>query len=180
MNTVLDDNKMLCLANSERIKLTPWVHMVFEVQDLAQASPATVSRCGMVYIDPNELGWEPLVLSWRDTIKEKTLKPDLVEFVIILFKKYFGNCLNYSIKTGVYAIHQVVTSKVSMCCELLTALFDSIPNLNFMDETNAKRCICKLYVWASLWSIGGNFDDDSRYQLENKFKELLGGEKLLE
>lgn len=44
MNTVLDDNKMLCLANSERIKLTPYVHMVFEVQDLAQASPATVSR----------------------------------------------------------------------------------------------------------------------------------------
>ncbi|CAH2257009.1 jg2424, partial [Pararge aegeria aegeria] len=30
MNTVLDDNKMLCLSNSERIKLTPYVHMVFE------------------------------------------------------------------------------------------------------------------------------------------------------
>ena len=44
MNTVLDDNKLLCLANSERIKLTNWVRMMFEVQDLAQASPATVSR----------------------------------------------------------------------------------------------------------------------------------------
>lgn len=61
MNSVLDDNKVLCLANSERIKLTPYVHMLFEVADLAVASPATVSRCGMVYVDPNELGWLPYV-----------------------------------------------------------------------------------------------------------------------
>uniref|UniRef100_A0A452SNB6 Dynein heavy chain hydrolytic ATP-binding dynein motor region domain-containing protein n=1 Tax=Ursus americanus TaxID=9643 RepID=A0A452SNB6_URSAM len=59
MNTVLDDNKMLCLANSERIKLTPQIHMLFEVQDLRVASPATVSRCGMVFVDPEELKWMP-------------------------------------------------------------------------------------------------------------------------
>jgi dynein heavy chain len=47
MNTVLDDNKMLCLANSERIKLNATIHMLFEVQDLAVASPATVSRYGI-------------------------------------------------------------------------------------------------------------------------------------
>jgi len=37
---------------------------MFEVEDLAEASPATVSRCGMVYISPEKLGWKCLVEPW--------------------------------------------------------------------------------------------------------------------
>ena len=38
--------------------------MMFEVQDLAVASPATVSRCGMVYLEPSYIGLEPFVECW--------------------------------------------------------------------------------------------------------------------
>ena len=64
MNTVLDDNMTLCLANGQRIKLRPQMRILFEVQDLAVASPATVSRCGMVYVAKEDVGWKPFVYSW--------------------------------------------------------------------------------------------------------------------
>ena len=64
LNTVLDDNKMLCLPDGKRIKLPNYFSVVFEVQNLDQASPATVSRCGMIYIDDGIIDEKDFILSW--------------------------------------------------------------------------------------------------------------------
>ncbi|XP_035385934.1 dynein heavy chain 6, axonemal [Electrophorus electricus] len=161
MNTVLDDNKTLCLANGERIKLTPAIHMMFEVQDLAVASPATVSRCGMVYIDPEELKWMPYVQTWLAGLSQKITEPVRV-YLISLFEQYVEPGLQFVCKHCVQAMAQVHISKVATLCCLLEALLFSerAPSLA-LEPHKLHTLLCQTFVFCYLWAVGGNLAETS-------------------
>ncbi|XP_028297484.1 dynein heavy chain 6, axonemal-like, partial [Gouania willdenowi] len=174
MNTVLDDNKMLCLANSERIKLSPSIHMMFEVQDLAVASPATVSRCGMVFVDPEDLKWMPYVRTWISGLEAKLPQPVRV-YLLRLFEQHVEKGLQFVSKNCTQAIRQVDISKVTTLCSLLEALLlgEGGPDLH-MSSTQLNMILCQTFIFCYLWAVGGNllcsywdaFDDFLKQQFE--------------
>jgi len=65
----MDDNKVLTLVSQERIPLTDSMRLVLEVSHLRNATPATVSRGGVLYINDSDVGWLPCWESWMDKFK---------------------------------------------------------------------------------------------------------------
>ena len=70
LNTVMDDNKVLTLVSQERIPLTPEMRLILEVSNLKNATPATVSRGGVLFINDADVGWRPFFDSWLSKYKK--------------------------------------------------------------------------------------------------------------
>ena len=77
---------LLCTHTHTHLPPPQPMTIMFEVQDLAVASPATVSRCGMVYLEPSILGLSPFVNCWLKSLPE-AVKPHR-EKLEALFSKY--------------------------------------------------------------------------------------------
>ena len=131
---MLDDSQTLCLANGERIKLKPEMKVLFEVLDLAVASPATVSRCGMVYIDAQIVGYHPIVESYfKNNLISYFKDQDMFKDFMNRFFLLFGKCTN-KIKKG--KLKQTIPveepSLAISCCRLIKVIFELDPGISYL------------------------------------------------
>ncbi|XP_006898632.1 PREDICTED: LOW QUALITY PROTEIN: dynein heavy chain 9, axonemal [Elephantulus edwardii] len=163
LNTVMDDNKVLTLASNERIPLNPTMRLLFEISHLRTATPATVSRAGILYINPADLGWNPPVSSWIDKREMQTERANLT----ILFDKYLPICLD-TLRTRFKKIIPIPEhSMVQMLCHLLECLLtkEDIP----MD---CPKEIYELYfVFAAIWAFGGAMVQDQLVDYRTEFSK---------
>ncbi|KAJ2806040.1 dynein heavy chain, partial [Coemansia guatemalensis] len=73
LNSVLDDNRLLTLPNGERLALPPNVRVLFEVETLRYATPATVSRCGMVWFSDDTVTAEMAMQHYLNRLRAELL-----------------------------------------------------------------------------------------------------------
>ncbi|XP_023368810.1 dynein heavy chain 1, axonemal [Otolemur garnettii] len=182
MNTVLDDNKKLCLSSGEIIKLTEEMTMMFEVQDLAVASPATVSRCGMVYLEPSILGLLPFVECWLRKL------PTLLRPYEEQFKALFISFLEESISLIRSLVNEVIASTNSNLTmsflKLLECFFKPfLPREGFKKIPPEKvsripELIEPWFIFALIWSVGATGDSDGRNIFSHWLRTKMKNEKL--
>uniref|UniRef100_A0A7N6AS53 Dynein axonemal heavy chain 12 n=1 Tax=Anabas testudineus TaxID=64144 RepID=A0A7N6AS53_ANATE len=168
MNTVLDDNKKLCLMSGEIIQMSNQMSLIFEAMDLSQASPATVSRCGMIYMEPSQLSWEPLVISWMNTLPDSLQSQDSRCLVLELFHWLLPPAL----KTLRKHCREVVSTSNSNTVMSLCRLFEMLltePIKTDPGEKNSRTWIMAAFAFSLVWSVGGSCDADSR----EKFSEFV-------
>jgi dynein heavy chain len=179
MNTVLDDNKKLCLNSGQIITLTDRMTMMFEVEDLAVASPATVSRCGMVYMEPGAIGNEPLVKSWLTTCPESfKLVKNFLPTLEGLFKKYMHDMLKFMRKN----CHEPVFTVDNNLCQSLMRILDcyfadyhdsEAKKVTKEDVEDLEQSLEQYFVFALTWSIGATTNLEGREKFNQKLKTLL-------
>ncbi|NXH86672.1 DYH17 protein, partial [Edolisoma coerulescens] len=163
LNTVMDDNKVLTLASNERIPLTPTMRLIFEISHLRTATPATVSRAGILYINPTDLGWNPIVASWIETRAVKSEKAALM----ILFDKYLPPCLE-KLKSGFKTITPVPEVTAIQTVLSLLECFLTPKNV----PPNSPREQYELFfVFACIWAFGGALFQDQLVDHRQQFSK---------
>jgi dynein heavy chain len=185
MNTVLDDNKKLCLVSGEIIQMTNTMNMIFEPQDLEVASPATVSRCGMVYYEPHQMGIYPSLSSWLNTLPE-TLTEANKQMLESLFKWLVPPALKY-LRRELKEVSP--SSDVQMGWSLLKMIDSMITDFKYGEaygegrelkkfELNEKEATAQLegiFLFAMTWSVCASVDRAGRDKMSDFVKECTAG-----
>ena len=182
MNTVLDDNKKLCLMSGEMISMSSVMSMIFEVQDLAVASPATVSRCGMVYVEPSQIGWEPLLTSWLATLPEacqtevnKQKISNLFGWLVPAALRYVNKECKSSLAVGIAATDDI--TRVNALMKLMSCHLDELRDAD-RAAALAKELpswIENLFLFSLIWSVAGVIDGPSRPKFDAFLRQFAAG-----
>ena len=171
LNTVLDDNRILTLANGDRMPMTDNVKMMFEVETLVNASPATVSRAGIIYVSETDLDWSPVIESWvrkrPNSIRQKILRD--------LITKWFGSCtpvdpgpcFEFLSRHTSEVIKEGRVGRITSFSQLFQGLTEGADSV-FIESTSDRlnRDLEHYFLYCMCWSVGALLEAEDRMKFD--------------
>ena len=164
MNSVMDDNRMLTLASNERIPLKVHMRLVFEIRDLKHATPATVSRAGILYISTADGSqWRSLINSWLRARTSREENPDTPEASASLrecFDTYVATTL-FWMKINITPV--LALEEMSFVQSLLFMLDSTLTKKSLETPEYTETC----FVFCAIWAFGSALtvsDDGTDYK----------------
>lgn len=191
MNSVMDDNKLLTLPNGERIQLVEHCKLLVEVFDLQYASPATISRCGMTYVDPKNLRYYPYYARWLKLRDADGSRATEQGHLLDLYDKYVPPMISAVLEGSGepvlddgaedeeaeaalpmdLAVPMTELNLVRQLCAVLDAV---LPKEHAEEEGVDFDLLEGLYLFALTWSLGGAVQGHHRARFNAALKETAG------
>ncbi|KAI5950644.1 DYN1 [Candida margitis] len=192
LNSVLDDNRVLTLPTGERLVLPSCVSIVFETTNLNNATPATISRCGMIWFDRslvtvndlssrllfklehhgirlddesvlNKSQLSALTKDLIDCVVEVMMTPGLIDR-LDTHSKQLEHIMHYSSERAISSLESLVISYVRGCLQMTVN--------SRIDSVNCKRYAGKLVILAVIWAFAGDCTSEERFQFEQQVKSF--------
>jgi len=169
MNTVMDDNKVLTLVSNERIPLTAPMRMIFEISHLRNASPATVSRAGVIFMNEDDVGWKPYVQMWVEGMGDQKTQAILEQ----LFEQFVTPTLDYARKEKWKHVTPLMDfAMVQVVCKILEGLLTPANC-----PPGSEKDVYEVYFqFATIWALGGAYGSDKGADFRKVFDAYWRGE----
>jgi len=168
MNTVMDDNKVLTLVSNERVPLSDSMRMVFEINSLKNATPATVSRAGILYVNETDIGWRPFVDTWLSN-RNATAAAGEVATLTALFDKYVEATMAMTRRGFKECTPIRLMNKVKTLVHLLEAKLHEVPAGLDLSVEKYEAVFAFCHVWAFGGALVVDKAQDGRKRFSDEF-----------
>ncbi|VVC43185.1 Dynein heavy chain, domain-2,Dynein heavy chain domain,Dynein heavy chain, domain-1,Dynein heavy chain, P- [Cinara cedri] len=165
MSSAMDDNSILSLTNGEHISIPKKVSFLFEVEDLEVASPAIISRCGIVYNNHNDYSWRLYVDSWLNTCKFKLFK----DTIKLYFNQYIDDLVTFKRLNCIEIVSLKDQNCIISLCKLLESctFHDLADNIPIGLNNNQYKLLIKIwFIFCMIWSICGCMNEDGKRKID--------------
>eukprot|EP00002_Diphylleia_rotans_P033820 TRINITY_DN7227_c0_g1_i1.p1 TRINITY_DN7227_c0_g1~~TRINITY_DN7227_c0_g1_i1.p1 ORF type:complete len:4130 (+),score=744.89 TRINITY_DN7227_c0_g1_i1:147-12536(+) len=170
--TLLDETKTLHLPNGERLRLPTNANIIMETTDVSKASPALLSRMGVLHVSSGQFHWNPFIQAWLSQFVSTISDAAYTAVTLFVREKLDGILLSVKKLLAPEVAYNPQALVNSFCMLLKSHLVsDEITRVSIKEEQLRKSIGATIF--SVVWSIGAVVDLANRPAFSQYLKHHL-------